>query len=327
MRSRLLSAALVAAALAFPAVAKDLPSDAPLVQDGPVKIDAADFQAAMRRVPKEMRPEFRTSYDRVVAMVDNIYVARSLAEKARELGLDKDPVVQRQLQQAQDAVLADLYLEHLGQNAPKIDYEARAKELYEADPSSYVRPEAVNLQTILISLNGRTRDMALKRAQQVYEEAKSGKEDFLQLAARYSDDHDKVRNGGDLGWNSPKSFVAPVSRWLEEPHEKGEISPPIESEYGFHIIRFVDRRKAEPIPFAEVKNRIIRAERDRLVKQRREEAVQAVRSSKTVVTNVDNIQALVVPSEAILSKPVPSPKTAPAGSAAPAAAPASPAGK
>ncbi len=305
MRSKLLSAALVAAALAFPAIAKDLPNDAPLVQDGPVKIDAGDFQAAMRRVPKAMRAEFRTSYDRVVGMVDNIYVARSLAEKAREAGLDKDPIVQRQLKQAEDAVLADLYFAHLDENAPDIDYEARARELYEADPSSYVRPEAVNLESILISLDGRTRDMALKRAQKVDEEAKSGKEDFLQLAARYSDDKDKVRNGGDLGWNSPKSFVEPVRQWLEKPHEKGAISPPIESQYGFHIIRFVDRKKAEPIPFAEVKNGIIRAERERLLKQRREETVRAIRSSKTVVTHVDNIQALVVPSEAVLSKPTP----------------------
>lgn len=305
MRSKLLSAGILAAALAFPAIAKDVPNDAPLVQDGPVKVDAGDFQAAMRRVPKEMRAEFRTSYDRVVGMVDNIYVARSLAEKAREAGLDKDPIVQRQLEQAQDAVLADLYFEHLDQTAAKIDFEARAKELYEADPSKYVRPEAVNLQTILISLNGRTRDMALKRAQKVYEEAKSGKEDFLQLAARYSDDKDKVRNGGDLGWNSPKSFVPPVSEWLEKPHQKGDISPPIESQYGFHIIRFVDRKKAEPIPFAEVKNRIIRSERENIVKERREQAVQAIRSSKTVVTHVDNIQALVVPSEAVLSKPAP----------------------
>ena len=302
---------MLAAALAFPAVAKDLPNDAPLVQDGPVKVDAGDFQAALRRVPKEMRAEFRTSYDRVVGMVDNIYVARSLAEKAREGGLDKDPIVQRQLKQAEDAVLADLYFARLEKNAPKIDYEARAKELYEADPSSYVRPEEVNLESILISLHGRTRDMALKRAQQVYEEAKSGKEDFLQLAARYSDDKDKVRNGGDLGWNSPKSFVAPVSQWLEQPHEKGAISPPIESEYGFHIIRFIDRKKAEPIPFAEVKNRIIRAERERLVKQRREQAVRAIRSSKTVVTHVDNIQALVVPAEGALSKPATAPQKPP----------------
>jgi len=300
MRHPLLIAA-TAAMLVLPAIAADPPLDAPLVVDGPVKVDAGDFQAALRRVPEARRTEFRTSYDRVAALVDNVFLARSLAEKARAAGLDKDPITQRQIAEARDNLLADLYLKHLDDIAPKVDLEQRARELYTADPAQYAKPEQVYVQHILVGLKGRTREMAKQRAQQVYEEAKAGKTDFLSLATRWSDDPDKRRNGGDLGWNSPGKFVEPMAKWLKEPHAKGEISPPIESDFGFHIVRYVDHKKGEPMPFDEVKESLIQSERARLANKRREDAVREVRSSSTVTLHKDNVEALVIPAEDTLS--------------------------
>jgi parvulin-like peptidyl-prolyl isomerase len=297
MRSTFLLAA--AALLVLPALAGDPPLDAPLIVDGPIKVDAGDFLGAMERVPPETRSEFRTSYERIAGMVDNIFVARSFASKAREAGLDKDPVVQRRLAQAQDALLADLYIKRLDEATEKMDFDQRARELYDADATRYVKPEQVYVQHILIGLTGRTREMALERAKQVYDEAKSGKEDFLSLAARYSDDPDKKRNGGDLGWNSPKSFVPPVTEWIDKAARKDEISPPIESYMGFHIVRFVDRQKPEPMKFEAVKASIIKAEKERLAKKRLEDAIRAVRESKSVVIHKDNVEAFVVSTKGV----------------------------
>ena len=258
--------------------------------------------AALRRVPEDRRVEFRTSYDRVAALVDNVYLARSFAQKARDAGLDKDPVTQRQLAQAQDNILADLYMKHLDDSAPKAaDLEQRARELYEAEPARFTRPAQVYVQQIVVGLKGRTREMAKERAQQAYEEAQAGKTDFLSLATRWSDDPDKRRNGGDLGWNSPERFPRPVASWLVEPHAKNTISPPIESDLGFHIVRLVDSKKGELAPFAEVKDSLIEAERTRLAKKRRDDAVREVRSSATVVLHKDNVEALVIPADAALS--------------------------
>lgn len=308
MRQALLLAALAAAILPLSAAVVEPPLDAPIVVDGPVKVDAGDIQAAFRRVPENRRAEFRTSYDRVAALVDNVFLARSLAQRAHDAGLDKDPVVQRQIAEARDAVLADLYLKHLDDTAPKVDLEQRARELYTADPAKFTRPGQVYVQHILIGLKGRTREMARERAQQVDAEAKAGKEDFLQLAARWSDDPDKKRNGGDLGWNSPGRFVEPMAKWVEEPHAKGDISPPIESDFGFHIVRFVDRKDAQVAKFDDVKTQLIAAEREALWKKRRDDVGREIRSSSTVVIHKDNVEALVVPADNAIS----SANTAPA---------------
>src|SRR5688572_24905838 len=86
-----------------------LPPDTPLVVDGNVRVEAADFEGGILRVPAERRTGFRISYDRVMAVVDNVYVTRSMAQKARDAGLDADPAVQARMRQVQDAFLAELY--------------------------------------------------------------------------------------------------------------------------------------------------------------------------------------------------------------------------
>lgn len=302
MRARLLSAAALAAAIGFPAMAGTLPPETPVIVDGPVTVDAADIEGYMLRVPPNRRAEIRASKDRVASIADNIFVARSLAAKARALGLDKEITVQRRLQQVQDGLLADLYLQHVEKSAPVVNLEPRARELYIANQARYRVPEQVHVEHILIGLTGRTREMAEERARKVYDEVKSGKEDFLALAARLSDDPDKKRNGGDLGYSSPTSFVAPVAKRIAAMNAKGEISEPIESHMGFHLVRFVDRQKERQLKFEEVKEAIIGEEKERLAKKRADEIITQVRSSSTVIVHLDKLEALVNPLDEVLSK-------------------------
>lgn len=288
----LLTAAL--AAVTVSAAPAKLAPNAPLVTNGPIVVDSADFEGNMLRIPEGKRSEVRMSYDRVASIVDNIFIARSLAVKARELGLDKDPAVQKRLQQVQDGVLADLYMQKLENEPVAANLEQRARELYRADQSKFVTKEEVYVQHILVNLSGRTRQTALERATKAAGEAKAG-EDFLSVATRYSDDPDAKRNGGDLGYNAPTSFVEPVRKALASMKTKGEIAGPIESEQGFHIIKFVDRKAPQQLKYEAVAKQLIDAERDRLMKLRTESAVREVRSSPSVVVHRENVQQLVVP--------------------------------
>ena len=266
----------------------------PLIEDGPIVVDAADFEGNMLRVPENRRADFRTSYERVATVVDNIFVARTLAARARKAGLDQDPAVQRRLQQLQEGLLADLYVQKLEKDAPQVNLEARARELFKADQASLMKPEEVYVQSILIGLKGRTPQMAAEIAKKVRAEAVNGG-DFLALAAKHSDDPDMRRNGGDLGYNSPNAFVEPVRVAITKMNRKGEVSEPIETEYGFNIIKFIDRKKAQPVKFEDVKGKLIQLERERLAKQRVDALVQEIRGSSTVVVHRDNVEKLVQP--------------------------------
>lgn len=288
-----LAASAACAAIAFASQGATLPPDTPLITDGSIVVDAGDFEGNLLRIPENRRSEVRMGYDRVAAIVDNIFITRSLAQRARALGLDKDPIVQRRLQQVQDGVLADLYVQRAEKEALDVDLEQRVRELYKADQSKFVTPEQVYVQHILVNLNGRTREAALERARKVAEEARGG-EDFLALAAKYSDDPDRKRNGGDLGYSAPSSFVPSVAKAVAGMSKKGEVSDPIESDFGFHIMKFVERKKPEPIKFESVRRKMIESEKERLQKARTEALVRDVRSAPAVVIHRDNVEGLVL---------------------------------
>jgi peptidyl-prolyl cis-trans isomerase C len=285
-------------ALALNAAAAPMPPDTPLVTDGPVTVDIRDLDAYMLRIPEKMRVPVRTSYDRIASIVDSVFVTRATAAKAREAGLDKDPAVQRRMQQLQEAFLADLYTQKLQSQADNVDLTQRARELYAAEPEKFKTPEGVYVQQIVVTLKGRTRDMALERANQALGEAKAGKEEFLQLAARYSDDPDKVRNGGDLGYYAPSHFPPAVAEAIAKLKTKGEIAGPIETADGFYVVRFVNRTPARLVTFDEVRDKLVADERDRLRKELMDQFIAQVRGSKTVVINQKNVESYVVPLDA-----------------------------
>jgi len=295
-----LAAALLAAAV-LPALAQKpeasppppLPPNTPLVVDGNVRVEAADFEGGILRVPPERRMGFRVSYDRVMAVVDNVYVTRSMAQKARDAGLDTDPAVQARMRQVQDAFLAELYSQHLEKQevAAAAALEARAREVYAADKAKYLTDEEAHVQQILIGVTCRSRSEARTLVQTAYEEAKSGR-DFLELATKYSDTGEKVPKGGDIGTGPVKRLAQPVRDALAK-MKPGEISEPVESSFGFHVLKLVERKPAQPKPFEAVKQELIAAEREKLQRKRMEDAVFAVRNSKTVITYRDNIEKLV----------------------------------
>lgn len=292
--SRLTGAALLAAAL--PLAAAELPPmDAPLVKDGDIVVDRADFEGSLLRIPEQYRAEVRMSPDRISTLIDSVFVARVLAERARKEGMDKDPAIQARLRQVQEAVLGDLYRQKIDEEPITVDLEKRARELYEADRSKYVKPEEVKFDQILVTTKGRTPEMARERAKQAYEEAKSGKDDFLAYALRYSDETAlPARPLGEYGWTRPEQLAQPVREALQK-LKKGEISPPVESQYGLHVLKLVDRSPARPLKFDEVKAQIIAAETTRIRKDRWEAVIRAVRSSPTARIEQKNIDALVMP--------------------------------
>ena len=77
--------------------------------------------------------------------------------------------------------------------------------------------------------------------------------------------------------------------------KKGEISPIVETEHGFHVVRFVERYAERQLTFDEVKKALIAKERDRLLKQKVDAALLGMRSSPTAYVHRENVEALVAP--------------------------------
>lgn len=279
-------------------VAAPLAPDTPLVQDQGVKVTALDFEGVLLRIPEHARLEARSTYDRVATLVDQIYIPRLMATKAREARIDQDPAVQRRLQQVQEALLMELYLQHFDKQIKFPNLEQRAREVYKGNPSAFMKNEEVFVQHILVNLVGRTKEMALERAKQVHAEVIAAPADqFTAIAKRLSDDPDAKKNNGELGWSSPTGFEVPFAQKLASMKVKGEVSEPVETRFGFHIIKFVDRKPAAIAPFELVQQQLMGREKEKIIKEQRDILLQDLRDSKTVIVYKANVEALVQPIE------------------------------
>jgi len=282
----------VFATAACAASAAELPAETPLITGKHATVKALDFEAAMLKIPENYRAPIRMSQDKISTMVDGLFVAKSFANRAREAGIDKDPLVRERLEQAQNQILADMYLRKLETEAKIPSLEQRAREIYNADTKKYQRSEQVRAQHILVSFNQRTPEMALARAKELEAQARKPGQDFIALAKETSEDPGRRRNGGELGFNDPNGFEPEISEWLKSATDKGAISGPILTRNGYHIVKYVDRQPGRRASFDEVKKNIIEGERAELLKKVRDDAINAERNDPAVVVHAANVEAL-----------------------------------
>lgn len=128
---------------------------------------------------------------------------------------------------------AELLLSALEAQETVTDADLHAQ--YEKEKSRLVTPERRRARHVLITVTGSNDAAALKEAEDVLAQARAGK-DFSDLARKYSQDPGSARNGGDLGWADRSAFVAPFADALFS-MKVGEISGPIKTQFGYHIIR------------------------------------------------------------------------------------------
>ena len=270
-------------------------ADAPLVVNGDLSLTTLDFEAYAQRVPEERRAEFKASLERIRNTVDGLWLQRVLAHKARAAGLDQDPIIVSRQKQAQESVLADAFMASVDRNVvfPQ-NLEARALEVYKANPAEYTIPEQVHVQHILVGPAWRTEEMALARAREIHAEVLAGKEDFKALAMRYSDDPSVKKNEGDLGTVAPKSFVQPFADAIAKMKKPGEVSEPVRTPFGYHIIRFVERTPARLQPYESVKRSILGGEKRVFLDEARQAAQAAVRNDPKNHVYLENVDALKV---------------------------------
>lgn len=263
----------------------------PIVTRTDMALTLTDYEAATMFLPKEKRAMMQPSIKQIMAFLENVMVYRVLANEARAAGMDKDPVTRKEIEQAVDKLLALKRLEAFSAAVKRPDFTAAARENYEVNKAKYTIAEGVNAEHVLISQAGRSDAEALKRAEEVHKKALAGA-DFAALAMEYSDDQSKAQNKGSLGFFGRGQMVKPFEEAAFALKKPGEISPVVKTQFGYHVVRLVEKRAATVQSFEEVKEKILREVEDKFVADARVAYISDIKNDKSIVIHEDVVDAL-----------------------------------
>jgi len=142
----------------------------------------------------------------------------------------------------------------------KTPTETELKQFYKDRQSQYTTPEERRTRHILITVpegaDKKTIDAARKKAEDLRKRIIAG-ESFAKLAEKYSDDPGSAKLGGDIGYFGHGS-LEPAFEKAMFALKKGEVSEPVLTSFGFHIIKLEDIRPAKIKSFDEVKDQLIK---------------------------------------------------------------------
>lgn len=308
-KSRRLVTGLLLAAFLPAAAAADSAPEVLVTSGESITVTTADFDAAARSLSEDMRRDLRTNPALATRLLEDVLVARVLAGEARGMGLDGSADAQAEMRQMVERVLAVRRMRALEESLNIPDFTAAAREQYEINKAKYMEPEEVRVAHILIDTRKRSEEEALKRAQEVHVKAVAG-EDFAALAQEYSDDPSK-KNGGDLGFFGRKRMVKPFEDAAFALTKASELSEPVKSPFGYHIIKFIERKPERQKSFEEVKDSLVTPMRNKLVSEEKARHVSKIRNDKSIKLNTEAIDRLVGKSPAAANSAAAPAKTEP----------------
>lgn len=193
---------------------------------------ASVARQAQREIPEDQKPQL---LDQFIGM----HLAADAAEKA---GIAKDAKVQDQLALAKLNVIVDAGLQKYLEDHPVTDAELKPE--YDAQVAQM--PREYHARHILVE------DKAV--ADEVTKSLKGGA-DFAKLAEQKSKDSSN-KSGGDLGWFTLDTMVKPFADAVASLQPGQTTETPVQSQFGWHVIRLEESRAASPPAFDDVKDRV-----------------------------------------------------------------------
>jgi len=217
-------------------------SAAPILGLGPLdtRVNLDDIRAEIQRLSPDDSKSVLSNPEAISQVTQNLLVRRVLAAEALRDDLIQSPLVAAGLQIARDHVLSEARLRELdAQNTPTdAALEAHARNVYQANDARFEQPEQTRVRHILLANKG---PESLQQAKDLIAQLKVGAS-FEDIAKANSIDKGTAEKGGDLGFFGEGKMVRPFEDAVKQLVKPGDLSPPVETQFGYHIIRLEERR-------------------------------------------------------------------------------------
>jgi peptidyl-prolyl cis-trans isomerase C len=176
-------------------------------------------------------------------VLDELISRELVYQDAIAQGLNKDKEVQAQIETLRTNIILGAALDKAMSETPVSDEQL--KQMYDQQVANYNVKEY------------KARHILLKNksdADKVITELDMGG-DFAELAKKHSTGP-SAKQGGDLGWFAPQQMVSEFSQQVVKMEKGSYTKQPVQTKFGWHVIKLEDTRSAEPPSFESVKPRL-----------------------------------------------------------------------
>lgn len=205
------------------------------ITEGDMKLAETEVGTELANVPEPRRRQLLLEF-----LIENIVFADA-AEAAK---LNSGPAFEARMAYLKRRALREMYFDKA---VRELVTEADAKKIYDQQVAAMKPQEEVSARHILVDKK--------ELADEIVTKLKAGG-DFAALAKEHSKDPGSKENGGDLGFFGRGMMVPPFEEAAFK-LAKGETSAPVQSQFGFHVIRVDDKRTKQVPPFDVFKERLM----------------------------------------------------------------------
>lgn len=179
-------------------------------------------------------------------LIKEVYLDGELSKMAKKSNIAKNKDVVARINEAKNKILREAYIK-----------DAVFKEVTESKIGDKYAEITSNLagkkEFHIFHIVAKSKDQALKIRRELFDKKKAIS--FSNAAKKYSLDQDSADRAGDLGFVIEDNMIKEISDAIAN-LKKGEVSNPVQTKFGWHLIKFVEVRSAEPLSFDSVKQNI-----------------------------------------------------------------------
>jgi len=244
-----------------PAVADEL-----VGKMGDVELRSAELMVILEAQPADNKRQLASDPGALERLVRSELMRKAVLNEAKQKGWDKRAELQPLIERAHDQVIVSTFVGNVAKPAEGYPSEEEIKQFYEANKAQLLAPAQYQVaQIFLPAAEGTDKSKAEEAKKKIGElSARLGKSgaDFAKLAKENSAHKESAEKGGELGWVSEEQMVPEIRRAITGMN-KGEVSAPIKSTAGWHLIKLLDKKPPGTRSLAEVRPNLIVAMRNR----------------------------------------------------------------
>lgn len=179
-------------------------------------------------------------------LIKETYLDKKIAKLAKSSEIAKDKEVQQRIAEAQNRILRNAYIKFL---VSKEVTDQKVSEKYAEVSSSLAGKKEYHVYHIVV----KSKSDAEKLRKDLTAKKKAIK--FADAAKKFSLDKESSDRGGELGFVLEDNMIKEISDAIQSLKEN-EVSTPIQTKFGWHLVKFSEIREAQSLPFDSVKQNI-----------------------------------------------------------------------